>query len=79
MLRSPAGLAAFLFAAPLAAGTFTVTNTNDTGAGSLRQAILDANAAAGADTIVFAIPGSGVHTIAPASALFEPAPRGEGC
>ncbi len=34
--------------------TFTVTNLNDTGAGSLRQAILDANAADfSADTIVF--------------------------
>ncbi|MBD2013333.1 DUF4347 domain-containing protein [Microcoleus sp. FACHB-53] len=33
--------------------TFSVTNTNDSGAGSLRQAILDANAAAGADTIEF--------------------------
>src|SRR5262249_17226925 len=31
--------------------TFTVVNTNDGGAGSLRQAILDANAGAGADTI----------------------------
>ena len=35
------------------AATFTVTNTNDSGAGSLRQAVLDANAAASADTIVF--------------------------
>src|SRR4051794_32402938 len=33
--------------------TFTVLNANDAGAGSLRQAILDANTAAGADTIVF--------------------------
>ena len=33
--------------------TFTVTNANDSGAGSLRQAILDANAAAGSDTIIF--------------------------
>ena len=33
--------------------TFTVTNTNDSGAGSLRQAVLDANANAGADTITF--------------------------
>jgi hypothetical protein len=34
--------------------TFTVINTADAGAGSLRQAILDSNAAAGADTIDFA-------------------------
>jgi hypothetical protein len=51
------------------AATFTVVNTNDSGAGSLRQAILDANANPGADTIVFNIPGAGVRTIAPASAL----------
>ena len=33
--------------------TFTVTNANDGGAGSLRQAVLNANAAAGADVVVF--------------------------
>src|SRR5262249_2412226 len=33
--------------------TFTVTNTNDTGAGSLRNAVAQANANIGADTIVF--------------------------
>jgi len=38
---------------PAYAANFTVTNANDSGAGSLRQAILDANAAAGADTITF--------------------------
>ncbi|MEM6847958.1 MAG: cadherin repeat domain-containing protein, partial [Pseudomonadota bacterium] len=32
---------------------FRVTNTNDSGAGSLRQAVRDANALAGADQIVF--------------------------
>ncbi len=32
------------------AATFTVTKTNDSGAGSLRQAILDANANPGLDT-----------------------------
>ena len=51
------------------AATFTVTNINDSGAGSLRQAITDANAAGGADTIAFTIVGSGVHTIVPASAF----------
>jgi hypothetical protein len=48
--------------------TFTVTNTNDGGAGSLRQAILDANAHTGLDLINFSI-GSGTKTIKPASAL----------
>ena len=46
-----------------------MTTTADSGAGTLRQAILDANGNPGQDTIAFAIPGSGVHTIAPASAL----------
>ena len=54
-----------------ASTTFTVTNTNDSGAGSLRQAILDANATPGADAIEFDIPGSGAHTISPASPLPE--------
>jgi len=45
--------------------TLTVLNTNDSGAGSLRQAILDANASGGVlETIDFNIPGSGPHTIA---------------
>ena len=48
--------------------TFVVTNTNDSGAGSLRQAILDANANFGADIINFQI-GSGPQTIAPTSPL----------
>jgi CSLREA domain-containing protein len=41
----------------LASGaTFTVTNTNDSGAGSLRQAIVDANAAPSDDVIQFDTP-----------------------
>src|SRR6185503_9371561 len=36
-----------------ASTTFVVTNKNDSGPGSLRQAILDANANPGADTITF--------------------------
>jgi hypothetical protein len=58
---------ALLVSASAAAATFTVTNTNDSGAGSLRQAILDANANAGLDTIAFNVPGAGVHTITPAT------------
>jgi hypothetical protein len=49
--------------------TFTVLNTNDAGPGSFRQAILDANANPGYDTIAFSISGSGVHTIQPLSQL----------
>jgi hypothetical protein len=64
-----AALTLGLGAASLAAGTFTVTNTDDSGPGSLRQAILDANTNPGLDTIAFDIPGAGVHTITPSSNL----------
>ncbi len=56
-------------AGSLSAATFTVTNTNDSGAGSLRQAILDCNGNAGLDSIHFNITGSGVHTIQPLSTM----------
>jgi uncharacterized repeat protein (TIGR01451 family) len=46
-----------------AAMTFNVLNTNDSGPDSLRQAIIDANANAGVDTINFNIPGPAPHTI----------------
>lgn len=45
------------------AATFTVTNTLDTGVGSLRQAITDANANTGADVIQFNIAPGGAQTI----------------
>src|SRR5437016_14657292 len=48
--------------------TYTVTTTNDSGAGSLRQAITSANSHVGADVIKFAI-GSGAKTITPLSRL----------
>src|SRR3954467_12011176 len=48
--------------------TYIVTNANDSGAGSLRQAILDANKTSSADIIKFAI-GSGAKTISPKSKL----------
>ena len=49
--------------------TYTVTSTANAGAGTLRQAITDANTNAGADSIVFNIAGTGTHTIAPTAAL----------
>ncbi len=49
--------------------TFTVINTDDSGAGSLRQAIIDANNSAGTDIVEFNIPGAGVHTIEPLTSL----------
>jgi hypothetical protein len=50
---------------------FLVTTTSDAGSGSLRQAILDANANPGPDAIHFNIPGPGPHAIRPASDLPE--------
>ena len=40
------------------AATFTVTNLNDSGAGSLRDAVTQANAAVGPDTIDFTVTGT---------------------
>ena len=48
---------------------YVVTNTSDSGPGSLRQAIDNANVDAGTQTITFDIPGAGPHTIQPATAL----------
>lgn len=62
-------LAAVSCAPALHAATHVVTTTADTGPGSLRQAILDAGTDSAADTIAFAIPGSGPFRIAPATRL----------
>jgi hypothetical protein len=50
------------------AATFTVTNTADSGPGSLRQAVADANSTGEPDAVAFAI-GSGPQTISLASTL----------
>lgn len=52
-----------------APAVFTVTTTADSGPGSLRQAIIDANVNHAADTIQFNIPGPGPHIISPLSPL----------
>jgi hypothetical protein len=52
-----------LFSLSAYAATFTITNLNDSGLGSLRQAVLDANAAVGDDTIAFASVLSGTITL----------------
>lgn len=58
----------FLLTSPLAASTYTVTNTNDSGAGSLRQAIIDANTTAGPNVVAFSI-GTGPQAITPLTPL----------
>ena len=49
-----------------APATLTVLNLNDSGAGSLRQAILDSNSQAGDDTIIFAAGVGGAIDLATA-------------
>ena len=68
-VRFLAALVAVVSASTAAADTYPVTNTNDSGAGSLRQAIMDANAHSGPDMISFNIPGAAVRTIIPATEL----------
>jgi len=79
MRRKRFGIVALVLALVLAllparhtarATTYTVINTNDSGSGSLRQAIIDANNNPGPDTINFNISGcGGVCTIQPTSTL----------
>ena len=70
-----AAVACACLATAASAATFQVTTTADNGdnlsptPGSLRKAILDANANPGADDIVFQIQASGVQTISPPTRL----------
>jgi hypothetical protein len=60
----------FTFSALGQSGCSTVvTSTNDSGPGTLRDAIQCANSIPGVDTITFNIPGSGVQTITPLTVL----------
>lgn len=63
-----AGQVAALFmgcivAGPVAAATFTVSSLSNSGLGSLRQAVLEANAAAGPDVILFQAGLTGILTL----------------
>ena len=71
------GLLLLVLTPPLQAVNYTVTNTNDSGTGSLRKAITDATGNSGADTVIFSIPTTdsgynattGVWTITPLTQL----------
>jgi titin len=80
MASTSSGLRVFTVCATLAglavlsptgapAASFTVTTTADSGAGSLRQAILDAEVTPGPDIVSFNLPGGGPLTITPLTAL----------
>ena len=80
---SPTGNTSALTTPPvIVANPYIVTTADDNGvdaspvAGSLRAAILAANASPGADTITFAIPGPGIHTITPFNNVPLPAITG---
>jgi len=74
-IRGPALVAAacvgalMLPSAATAQVLFQVSNTNDAGAGSLRAAIVAANAVPVPTRIIFNIAGAGPHTITPATDL----------
>ena len=63
-LAASVAIAAVVLASPAWAATYTVTNNADSGAGSLRQAIIDANATTGVeDTINFSLGSSATITL----------------
>jgi hypothetical protein len=57
------GFGCLIGASSAHAATLVVTNTLNTGAGSLRQAIIGSNGVAGDDIINFNLPGAGPHVI----------------
>ena len=61
--------ALFMLVTAAGAATYTVTTTADSGVGSLRQAIIDANASGTAGIVQFSIPAGGAQVITLNSAL----------
>src|SRR5215216_2537942 len=65
-------MAAVVLASPAWAATYTVTNNADSGAGSLRQAIVDANATTGvADTINSTLSGNSANSSESGGGIFN--------
>lgn len=62
---------ALLGASPASAATYAVTNGNDAGAGSLRQAITSANANAGIDTIEISYNAAPIAPLSQLPLLFD--------
>jgi hypothetical protein len=54
-LRCAAAALFLTLASTISAATFTVTSSDDSGPGTLRQAMLDANANPGLDRMIFAV------------------------
>jgi len=69
LVFSAIGAIYLFFSLSAYSNTYTVTDTINTGTNTLRQAITDANANPGADTIIFNIAGSWTHTIVITSSL----------
>jgi hypothetical protein len=67
--RLLAGIVCLVLAFSGRAATFTVTSPNDVGAGTLYEALTNANALPDLDRIVFDISGAGPHTISPSAPL----------
>lgn len=63
LLARFATLMVAIFATSIHAATFTVSNTSDSGTGSLRQAITSANGSLGSDTIEFDVGVTGTITL----------------
>ncbi|GAB4405960.1 MAG: hypothetical protein OHK0053_32040 [Microscillaceae bacterium] len=68
----PRSTSEFAIPVTFTAPSTTVTNTNDSGPGSFRQALSDANAIPGANTIDFNLPGGGtLNVLSPLPAISE--------
>src|ERR1043166_3657656 len=68
-----AAIVLIVYSMPTSAATFMVSNFNDAGPGSLRQAILDANATAGTDLIQVSNGTGTINLVTPLPAITDTA------